>query len=57
MKNITVAEICARIDGMDRLTMSRSFSRCVIVRPSRMYESRSFFATELFVVVELVISQ
>jgi hypothetical protein len=27
------------------------------VRPSRMYESRSFFATELFVVVELVISQ
>ena len=36
MKNITVAEICARMEGILKLTMSHSFSRCVIVRPSRM---------------------
>ena len=36
MKNITVAEICARIEGILRLTMSQSFSLCVIVRPSRI---------------------
>ena len=36
MKNITVAEICARILGMERLTMRRSFSPCVIVFPSRI---------------------
>ena len=36
MKNITVAEICARMEGMDRLTMSHNFSRWLIVRPSLM---------------------
>ena len=36
MKNITVAEICARMEGILRLTMSQSFSRWVIVRPSRI---------------------
>ena len=34
MKNITVADICARIEGILKLTMSHSFSRWVIVRPS-----------------------
>ena len=36
MKNITVAEICARMEGILRLTMSQSFSLWVIVRPSRI---------------------
>ena len=36
MKNITVAEICARILGILRLMMSQSLSLCVIVRPSRI---------------------
>ena len=46
MKNITVAEICARIEGILRLTMSQSFSRWLIVRPSRMYDrSSSLFFT------------
>ena len=41
MKNITVADICAKMLGTDSCTMRRSFSLRVIVRPSRMYESRS----------------
>ena len=36
MKNITVAEICARMEGILRLTISQSFSLWVIVRPSRI---------------------
>ena len=41
IKNMTVAEICARIEGILRLTMSQSFSLWVIVRPSRMYDRSS----------------
>jgi hypothetical protein len=36
MKNMTVADSWARIDGILRLTISLSFSPCVISRPSRM---------------------
>ena len=34
MKNITVADICARMEGILKLAMSQSFSLCVIVFPS-----------------------
>ena len=43
MKNMMVAEICARMLGILRLTMSHSFSRCVMVRPSRMAAIKSCF--------------
>ena len=36
MKNMTVADICARMEGILRLTMSHSFSLWLIGRPSRM---------------------
>jgi hypothetical protein len=41
MKNITVADICAKMLGILKLTMSLSFSACVIVRPSRIYDNSS----------------
>ena len=41
IKNITVADICAKIEGILRLTMSQSFSLWVIIRPSRIYDSSS----------------
>ena len=44
MKNITVADICARIEGILRLTISLSFSLCVISRPSRIYANKSTFS-------------
>jgi hypothetical protein len=34
IKNMTVADICARILGILKLTIRRSFSCCVIVLPS-----------------------
>ena len=36
MKNIITVVICANIDGTLKLTMSRSFSPCVMGNPLRM---------------------
>ena len=44
MKNMTVADNWARIDGILRLTISLNFSLCVNSRPSRIYASKSVFS-------------
>ena len=41
MKNITVADICDRIDGTLSCAIKRSFSARVMARPWRMYDSSS----------------
>ena len=54
MKNITVAEICARMEGILNCTISDNFSCRLIVRPSRIYESSSSLFLTFFTGASLI---